>query len=358
MSTPGSAAFTLASRRLGALPLVTHFTCRIGLPGLLDRWVPPDDARLALDPATVLSAVVANLCTGHRPLYALGEWAAAYEPALLGLAGGQAGLLNDDRAGPDAGPAVPGRPGQPAHRADDRRDRQVRHRLLTAAQRLHLGQRAWRLPGRRWQRGGWHRHGGDHLGSQQGPPARPQAAGVHPDRLRRPRGPGHLPAGGREHQRRPHPHPGLGPAGEADRAHRFPLRRRLQARVRGGDAAHRPRRRPVHHRAAAQPQGGRRVPGLDARPPARLGRSAPRAGCPPRRPGPGVVSLRGALAAGGGIPDRVGPRLRQAAARRGHPRPPDRKGGPRDRGRAFRPAGLAPTSPRSPTTRSATAAGR
>jgi hypothetical protein len=99
VSTPGSAPFTLASRRLGALPLVAHFARRIGLPGLLDRWVPPDDARLALDPATVLSVVVANLCTGHRPLYALGEWAAAYDPAPLGLAGGQAGLLNDDRAG-------------------------------------------------------------------------------------------------------------------------------------------------------------------------------------------------------------------------------------------------------------------
>ena len=99
MNTPGPVPFTLTSRRLGAVPLVAHFARRIGLPGLLDRWVPPDDARLALDPATVLSVVVANLCIEHRPLYALGEWAAAYEPALLGLAGGQAGLLNDDRAG-------------------------------------------------------------------------------------------------------------------------------------------------------------------------------------------------------------------------------------------------------------------
>jgi len=99
VSTPGSAPFTLASRRLGALPLVAHFARRMGLPGLLDRWVPPDDARLALDPATVLGAVVANLCTEHRPLYALGEWAAQFEPGLLGLAEDQAGLLNDDRAG-------------------------------------------------------------------------------------------------------------------------------------------------------------------------------------------------------------------------------------------------------------------
>ena len=99
MSTSGSAPFTLASQRLGALPLVAHFARRIGLPGLLDRWVPPDDARLALDPATVLSAVIANLCIEHRPLYALGEWAEAFEPALLGLAEGEAELLNDDRAG-------------------------------------------------------------------------------------------------------------------------------------------------------------------------------------------------------------------------------------------------------------------
>lgn len=88
-----SGPYTLESRRLGALPLVAHFAGRMGLPGLLDRWVPPDDTRLALDPATVLGAVVANLCTGHRPLYALGEWAAQFEPGLLGLAAGQAGLL-------------------------------------------------------------------------------------------------------------------------------------------------------------------------------------------------------------------------------------------------------------------------
>ena len=99
MGTPATAPFTLASRRLGALPLVAFFARRIGLRRLLDTWVPPDDARLALDPATVLSAVIANLCIEHRPLYALGEWAAAYEPGLLVLAGGQAGLLNDDRVG-------------------------------------------------------------------------------------------------------------------------------------------------------------------------------------------------------------------------------------------------------------------
>ncbi len=98
---PAAAApgFTLATRRLGALPLISHFAARTGLPALLGTWVPADDPRLALDPEVVLSVIVANLCTEHRPLYALGEWAQAYEPALLGLADGEAGLLNDDRAG-------------------------------------------------------------------------------------------------------------------------------------------------------------------------------------------------------------------------------------------------------------------
>ena len=96
MDTP---AFTLTTQRLGALPLIGCFAARMGLPRLLDTWVPADDARLALDPAVVIAVMIANLAVEHRPLYALREWAAAYEPALLGLAAGEAELLNDDRAG-------------------------------------------------------------------------------------------------------------------------------------------------------------------------------------------------------------------------------------------------------------------
>ena len=70
----------------------------MGLPRLLATWSLVNDARLALDPAVVIAVVIANLAVEHRPLYALGEWAAAYEPALLGLAAGEAELLNDDRA--------------------------------------------------------------------------------------------------------------------------------------------------------------------------------------------------------------------------------------------------------------------
>jgi hypothetical protein len=97
MDTP--ARFTLTTRYLGALPVVAHFAGRMGLHRLLYAWVPADDARLALDPAVVIAAVVANLTIEHRPLYGLSEWAAACDPSLLLLGEDGPGLLNDDRVG-------------------------------------------------------------------------------------------------------------------------------------------------------------------------------------------------------------------------------------------------------------------
>jgi Domain of unknown function (DUF4277) len=250
MGTPATARFTLASRRLGALPLVAYFTRRIGLQRLLDTWVPADDARLALEPATVLSAVIANLCIEQRPLYALGEWAAVYEPGLLGLAGGQAGLLNDDRAG----------------RMLDRLFLAHRGSLLTElmtgvitklgidCSRLHNDSTSVSVHGAYQAAGG---------GEVAGVPTPAITFGHSKDR--RPDlkqlvyiltvSAGHaVPVIYRlADGRRPHSHRHLGPASEADRARRPPIRRRLQAGQRGGDAAHRPGRRPVHHRAAAQP---------------------------------------------------------------------------------------------------------
>ena len=42
---------------------------------------------------------IVNLVLGREPLYALGEWAARYDPALLGLSGEEAETINDDRVG-------------------------------------------------------------------------------------------------------------------------------------------------------------------------------------------------------------------------------------------------------------------
>lgn len=95
----GSAGFELVSSRLGALPLVDHFLERTGLVGLLGRYLPAEDARVRLAPAVAVRLVITNLLVGRQPLYGLGEWAARFDPAALGLASGEVALLNDDRVG-------------------------------------------------------------------------------------------------------------------------------------------------------------------------------------------------------------------------------------------------------------------
>src|SRR5665811_2170689 len=97
MTTPEQ--FTLQSQNLGCLPIVNFFLNRIGLADHLRNYLPAGDARLRLTPAAVVEVVVANLVAGHRPVYALGEWAAPYDPGVLGLAVGDAEALNDDRVG-------------------------------------------------------------------------------------------------------------------------------------------------------------------------------------------------------------------------------------------------------------------
>ena len=91
--------FTLRSQRLGCLPIVNFLLDRMGVAQKLQDYLPTDDPRLRLAPATVIATVVRNIVAGHRPVYALGEWAAPYDPTVLGLAPGEVELLNDDRVG-------------------------------------------------------------------------------------------------------------------------------------------------------------------------------------------------------------------------------------------------------------------
>lgn len=87
MNTPEP--FTLASQRLGCLPIVNVFLSRMGVAEHLRACLPGDDPRLRLAPVSVIAALVRNIVAGHRPVYALGEWAAPYDPAVLGLAPGR-----------------------------------------------------------------------------------------------------------------------------------------------------------------------------------------------------------------------------------------------------------------------------
>jgi len=91
--------FELRSETLGALPVVNWFLERLGIEGTLERFVPHDDARLRLAPGVVIGVVLRNILVGHRPVYALGEWAEPFSDAVLGLREGDAAALNDDRVG-------------------------------------------------------------------------------------------------------------------------------------------------------------------------------------------------------------------------------------------------------------------
>ncbi|MGH3605005.1 MAG: IS1634 family transposase, partial [Pseudonocardiaceae bacterium] len=94
-----SAGLQLDTQLLGPLPIINAFCARLGLAALLAEFLPEEDARVKLAPATAIGVVVANLVIHRRPVYALGEWAAPFAPALLGLDPGEAQLLNDDRVG-------------------------------------------------------------------------------------------------------------------------------------------------------------------------------------------------------------------------------------------------------------------
>ena len=91
--------FALCSQVLGALPIVDRFLVRMGVDALLDRYLPARDARVRLAPAKAIGVLVRNLCLSREPIYALGEWAAPFDPSLLGVSSEEAALLNDDRVG-------------------------------------------------------------------------------------------------------------------------------------------------------------------------------------------------------------------------------------------------------------------
>lgn len=81
--------FELRTQVLGGLPVINRIIDRLGLPALLGAALPGGDARVRLSPAAAIRLVVANLVLGREPLYALGQWAAGYDPGLLGLSGQQ-----------------------------------------------------------------------------------------------------------------------------------------------------------------------------------------------------------------------------------------------------------------------------
>ena len=64
---------SLSHEKFGSLPVVNWFLERLRLAEILDRYLPVDDARLRLAPATVATLLVRNIMVSHEPLYALNE---------------------------------------------------------------------------------------------------------------------------------------------------------------------------------------------------------------------------------------------------------------------------------------------
>jgi transposase len=99
MAMSAEQRFELSTRALGTLPIVGHFLDRLGIEALLERHLPDGDARVLLAVARTIRVLVVNLCVEREPLYAIGEWAARFDPAALGLAADEVALICDDRVG-------------------------------------------------------------------------------------------------------------------------------------------------------------------------------------------------------------------------------------------------------------------
>ena len=94
-----SGGFSLETELVEALPILCHYSRRIGLDTFFEKAVSTGDGRTRLSPAKALRVTTTNICVHHEPVYALGEWAARRDPALLGLEDTDVAYLNDDRVG-------------------------------------------------------------------------------------------------------------------------------------------------------------------------------------------------------------------------------------------------------------------
>ena len=99
VKSPGKSSWSLRSSTLGGLPIVNHFADRLGLDDILHRHLPCTDRRMRLEPAKTIGLLIRNVLAGRTPVYALQEWAAPIDPAVLRIAPEQVALLNDDRVG-------------------------------------------------------------------------------------------------------------------------------------------------------------------------------------------------------------------------------------------------------------------
>jgi len=97
--TPRSADFSLKTERLGPLPLVNHFIDRMGLVGLIEKYVPTTDPRCRVSNAKALGVLLRSIVVEREPIYRAQETVHGFATGLFGVPGGNLKSLSDDRLG-------------------------------------------------------------------------------------------------------------------------------------------------------------------------------------------------------------------------------------------------------------------
>lgn len=98
-TSPPANGLGLESKVVGALPIINRFLGLAGVDEALQRFLPEPSSRDRLPPAVGVGVLLRNVLVSREPLYNLRDWCRRSEGALLGLPGGGAELLNDDRLG-------------------------------------------------------------------------------------------------------------------------------------------------------------------------------------------------------------------------------------------------------------------
>ena len=90
---------SLRSQRLGPLPIINHFLDRIGLEGILARYVPTNDKRTRLRYEIAIGVLLRSILVEREPIYRQQQTVNSYAPQAFGLSVQSASCVGDDAIG-------------------------------------------------------------------------------------------------------------------------------------------------------------------------------------------------------------------------------------------------------------------
>ncbi len=93
------ASLTLATERLGPLPLIDHFLHRLDLDSRLDRFVPTGDRRVRVPYGKALGVLLRSILVEREPIYRQQETVSGFAPECFGLTPYEAAAISDDAIG-------------------------------------------------------------------------------------------------------------------------------------------------------------------------------------------------------------------------------------------------------------------